>query len=110
MRLKDGLRRYERATEHEKWRPLGDPTSIVVGKNGLGWGIGVIATDDATVRSLDPIKAKETAGRLKASSLGTGAKVHALTRFSLAELGCEVSYCLTCFAFAFAIRSDPYAI
>ena len=44
------LRRYERATVHEKWRPVGDPISIVVGKNGLGWGIGVIATDDAQVR------------------------------------------------------------
>lgn len=39
----------------------------------------------------------------------TGAKVHASTRFSLAELGCEVSYPSNS-PFAFAIRSDPYAI
>ena len=51
------LQRYERSTVHEKWRPVGESTSIVVGKNGLGWGIGVIATDDANVRvALDPIK------------------------------------------------------
>ena len=45
------LQRYERATTHEKWRPVGEPISIVVGKNGLGWGIGVIATDDSNVRA-----------------------------------------------------------
>jgi D-alanyl-D-alanine dipeptidase len=51
------LRRYERATVDEKWRPVGDPISIVVGRNGLGWGIGLIATDDAQVRSgSDPVK------------------------------------------------------
>jgi L,D-peptidoglycan transpeptidase YkuD (ErfK/YbiS/YcfS/YnhG family) len=51
------LQRYERATTHEKWRPVGEPISIVVGKNGLGWGIGVMATSDATVRSAaDPVK------------------------------------------------------
>ena len=40
------LVRYERATPREPWRPLGEPIPIVVGKNGLGWGIGVIAADD----------------------------------------------------------------
>lgn len=41
------LQRYERASVHEKWHPVGEPFSIVVGKNGLGWGLGVIATNDA---------------------------------------------------------------
>jgi L,D-peptidoglycan transpeptidase YkuD (ErfK/YbiS/YcfS/YnhG family) len=51
------LQRYERATIHEKWRPVGEPISIVVGKNGLGWGIGVVATDDSSVRAeSDPVK------------------------------------------------------
>jgi D-alanyl-D-alanine dipeptidase len=51
------LRRYERATVQEEWHPVGDPIAIVVGKNGLGWGIGVIPTDDAQVRSAaDPVK------------------------------------------------------
>jgi len=51
------LRRYERATVYDKWRLVGDPISIVVGKNGLGWGIGVIATDDSNARvASDPIK------------------------------------------------------
>ena len=67
------LQRYERATVHEKWRPVGELTPIVVGKNGLGWGIGVIATDDANVRvALDPIK-REGDGKAPAGvfTLGT---------------------------------------
>ena len=51
------LQRYERATTYENWRPVGEPISVVVGKNGLGWGIGITATDDAKVRlAADPIK------------------------------------------------------
>lgn len=51
------LQRYQRATADEKWRAVGDPISIVVGRNGLAWGIGVVPTDDAQVRSAsDPVK------------------------------------------------------
>ena len=51
------LQRYERATTHEKWRPVGKPISIVVGKNGLGWGIGVLATDAPNVHAAaDPVR------------------------------------------------------
>jgi L,D-peptidoglycan transpeptidase YkuD (ErfK/YbiS/YcfS/YnhG family) len=67
------LRRYERATVHEEWRPVGDPISIVVGRNGLAWGIGVVPTDDAQVRSAgDPVK-REGDGKTPAGvfSLGT---------------------------------------
>jgi L,D-peptidoglycan transpeptidase YkuD (ErfK/YbiS/YcfS/YnhG family) len=66
------LRRYERATVHEKWRPVGKPISIVVGKNGLGWGIGVIATNDAPVRTAaDPVK-REGDGRAPAGIFALG--------------------------------------
>jgi L,D-peptidoglycan transpeptidase YkuD (ErfK/YbiS/YcfS/YnhG family) len=66
------LRRYERATVHEKWRPVGDPISIVVGKNGLGWGMGVIATDNARVRlAADPVK-REGDGRAPAGVFALG--------------------------------------
>ncbi len=66
------LRRYERVTEHDRWRPVGDPISIVVGKNGLGWGIGVIATHDAEVRSAaDPVK-KEGDGKSPAGVFALG--------------------------------------
>jgi len=40
--------------------PVGEPISIVVGKNGLGWGIGVLATDDSNFRvSSDPVKSQQ---------------------------------------------------
>lgn len=66
------LQRYERAAGHGKWRPVGEPISIVVGKNGLGWGISVIATDDAKVRSTsDPVK-REGDGKAPAGVFALG--------------------------------------
>jgi L,D-peptidoglycan transpeptidase YkuD (ErfK/YbiS/YcfS/YnhG family) len=51
------LQRYERATPKQAWQPVGEPISIVVGKTGLAWGTGVIATDAPEVRAAsDPIK------------------------------------------------------
>jgi D-alanyl-D-alanine dipeptidase len=66
------LRRYARTTVDEKWRPVGDPISIVVGRNGLGWGVGVVPTDDAQVRSAgDPIK-REGDGKSPAGVFALG--------------------------------------
>jgi L,D-peptidoglycan transpeptidase YkuD (ErfK/YbiS/YcfS/YnhG family) len=66
------LQRYERATTHENWRPVGEPISIVVGKNGLGWGIGVIAIDDTEDRSAaDPVK-REGDGKAPAGVFALG--------------------------------------
>lgn len=51
------LQRFERTTPHEKWEPAGKPISIVVGRNGMGWGIGVLATDEPGIRNAsDPVK------------------------------------------------------
>jgi D-alanyl-D-alanine dipeptidase len=41
------LQRYERATTKEPWHAVGEPFSIVVGRSGLGWGIGVTPADMA---------------------------------------------------------------
>jgi D-alanyl-D-alanine dipeptidase len=66
------LQRYERATPRETWRPVGEPISIVVGKSGLGWGIGVVATDDPKVRAAsDPVKT-EGDGRAPAGVFALG--------------------------------------
>jgi L,D-peptidoglycan transpeptidase YkuD (ErfK/YbiS/YcfS/YnhG family) len=66
------LQRYERATVNEDWRPVGDPISIVVGRNGLGWGIGFVPTDDAHVRpGSDPVK-REGDGKSPAGVFALG--------------------------------------
>jgi L,D-peptidoglycan transpeptidase YkuD (ErfK/YbiS/YcfS/YnhG family) len=66
------LERYERATTHDKWRPVGEPISIVVGKKGLGWGIGLVATDDDNVRvASDPVK-REGDGKAPAGVFALG--------------------------------------
>ncbi|MCH9739628.1 MAG: hypothetical protein K0U38_02120 [Epsilonproteobacteria bacterium] len=40
---KDGtLQRYERVNEH--WQKVGEPINIILGRNGLGWGVGLHAT------------------------------------------------------------------
>jgi D-alanyl-D-alanine dipeptidase len=66
------LQRYERAASHKKWQPVGEPVTVVVGKNGLGWGTGVIATDDPKIRTTaDPVK-KEGDGRAPAGAFALG--------------------------------------
>jgi L,D-peptidoglycan transpeptidase YkuD (ErfK/YbiS/YcfS/YnhG family) len=55
------LQRYERSITKEPWHAVGEPFSIVVGKSGLGWGIGVASADAANIHSApgsisDPIK------------------------------------------------------
>ena len=38
------LQRFGRAAANAKWRKVGAPIQVVVGKNGLGWGVGMHAT------------------------------------------------------------------
>lgn len=60
------LQRYERSRTANKWSPVGSPVQIVVGKNGLGWGAGVMATDSPAIRAAsDPVK-KEGDGKAPA--------------------------------------------
>jgi len=64
------LQRFERANPRKKWRPVAEPATVVVGKNGLGWGSGLIAIDDPKIRAgsepvKDPVK-KEGDGKAPA--------------------------------------------
>lgn len=60
------LQRYERADAHTRWMPVGEPVTVVVGKNGLGWGAGLAPSNDASVRGSDEPVKKEGDGKAPA--------------------------------------------
>lgn len=84
------LQRLERANDQEAWQPVGNPIPIVVGKNGLGWGIGVIAAEGRNVRATDEPVKREGDGKSPAGvfALGTafGYAAHPLTGTKLPYL------------------------
>jgi L,D-peptidoglycan transpeptidase YkuD (ErfK/YbiS/YcfS/YnhG family) len=57
------LQRYERTEPGKDWQRVGDPISIVVGKNGMGWGAGLMPTDDPATRSPQDPGKKEGDGK-----------------------------------------------
>jgi D-alanyl-D-alanine dipeptidase len=66
------LQRYQRTSAHGAWGPVGDSFAIVVGKHGLGWGVGVMAAAAEGRSATDPVK-KEGDGKSPAGvfQLGT---------------------------------------
>lgn len=60
------LQRYERKAAGKKWQAVGKPITVVVGKTGLAWGIGVVSADELHASGVyDPIK-KEGDGKAPA--------------------------------------------
>ena len=68
--LQGRLQRYERAKPGEAWRPVGQAIPIVVGKNGMAWGSGLVATKSIQT-NMDPVK-REGDGRSPAGVFGLG--------------------------------------
>src|SRR5437588_11646073 len=58
------LQRFDRDGPEKKWKAVGEAFPVVVGKNGLGWGSGVMPTDKVRAAS-DPVK-KEGDGKAPA--------------------------------------------
>jgi L,D-peptidoglycan transpeptidase YkuD (ErfK/YbiS/YcfS/YnhG family) len=62
------LQRYERANPGRNWKAVGPSVSVVVGKSGLGWGLGVLQVGSHPVHAAsDPVK-KEGDGRAPAGA------------------------------------------
>lgn len=57
------LRRYERERSGSPWQPVGEPITVMVGKNGIGWGTGLLKSP--AQHTGDPLK-KEGDGRAPA--------------------------------------------
>jgi D-alanyl-D-alanine dipeptidase len=64
------LQAYERPGARKRWKAVGAPIPVVVGKNGLGWGAGVAA--DARRRGADDPVKKEGDGRSPAGIFRLG--------------------------------------
>ena len=66
------LQRFERGTPRAKWKAVGQPFAIVVGKTGLAWGDGLVGNQRLGADAGDPIK-REGDGKAPAGvfSLGT---------------------------------------
>ncbi|MFY9854605.1 MAG: L,D-transpeptidase family protein, partial [Terracidiphilus sp.] len=51
------LQAYERPRAHKRWKAVGGPIPVVVGENGLGWGVGLVSgSDEKFRRASDPVK------------------------------------------------------
>jgi L,D-peptidoglycan transpeptidase YkuD (ErfK/YbiS/YcfS/YnhG family) len=59
------MRRYQRSNTRSRWKAVGEPITVMIGKNGLAWGKGAIRVDAQVAQPADPVK-KEGDGRAPA--------------------------------------------
>ena len=50
------LRRYSRANVRMPWKQIGEPITVMLGKNGLAWGVGAIPVDAQVALPGEPVK------------------------------------------------------
>jgi L,D-peptidoglycan transpeptidase YkuD (ErfK/YbiS/YcfS/YnhG family) len=53
---KGRMQRYERAAYNQPWRPVGPPWEVVLGRAGMGWGVG---EDDLRERNINEVRKRE---------------------------------------------------
>jgi len=63
------LQRYQREQPKKPWQAVGAPITVVVGKNGLGWGSGLLPIHSSLLQASDPVK-KEGDGKAPAGVFG----------------------------------------
>jgi D-alanyl-D-alanine dipeptidase len=63
--VEGSLQRYERRDPRQHWVLAGQPVTVVVGKSGLGWGVGAVPFDAKARAASDPVK-KEGDGKAPA--------------------------------------------
>jgi D-alanyl-D-alanine dipeptidase len=50
------LRRYARSNIRVPWKQVGEPITVMIGKNGLAWGKGAVLVDKQVGQPDDPVK------------------------------------------------------
>ena len=60
------LQRFQRSRPGKHWEAIGAPVAVVVGKNGLGWGSGVVSADSLQVAGATAPVKKEGDGKAPA--------------------------------------------
>ncbi len=72
LSLRGTMQRYERSLRQDKWRPVGRAVPVSVGRNGLGWGMGLHPEGAATSFSARKEASKRLTDNESAPMAGKG--------------------------------------
>ena len=66
------LQRYQRSSASGPWRAVGNSTPVVVGKNGMGWGAGIVPVEELRFPGVTEPAKKEGDGKAPAGIFRLG--------------------------------------